>query len=97
MAIDDAHVTETRLILLDAILIFSVACTFYCYVRFYKAQLKAPFSLQWHLWLHLTGLSLSFVISTKYVGVMTYGAIGIAVIVNLWQLLDIRAGLSIRV
>ena len=97
VAIDDAHVTETRLILLDAILIFSVACTFYCYVRFYKAQLKAPFSLQWHLWLHLTGLSLSFVISTKYVGVMTYGAIGIAVIVNLWQLLDIRAGLSIRV
>ncbi|CCE61701.1 hypothetical protein TPHA_0B00290 [Tetrapisispora phaffii CBS 4417] len=96
VAVDNAHVTETRLILLDAILIISIAASLCCYVRFYKEQLKAPFSTSWYIWLYATGLSLSFVISTKYVGVMTYVAIGIPVIVNLWQLLDIRTGLTLH-
>lgn len=96
VAVDNAHVTETRLILLDAILIFAIAMSFYCYVCFYKCQLRAPFSWQWYAWLYATGLSLSFVISTKYVGVMTYAAIGSVVAVNLWQLLDVRAGLTLK-
>lgn len=95
VAVDNAHVIETRLILLDAILLIAVAASVYCYVRFYKEQLKKPFSLKWYIWLYMTGLSLSFVISTKYIGVMTYAAIGIAVVVNLWQLLDIRSNLTI--
>ena len=95
VAVDNAHVIETRLILLDAILLIAVATSVYCYVRFYKEQLRKPFSLKWYIWLYMTGLSLSFVISTKYIGVMTYAAIGIVVVVNLWQLLDIRSGLSI--
>ncbi|CCD27190.1 dolichyl-phosphate-mannose-protein mannosyltransferase NDAI_0J02980 [Naumovozyma dairenensis CBS 421] len=96
VAVDNAHVTETRLILLDAILLISIASSFYCFVRFYKSQLTSPFSLQWYTWLYATGISLSFVISTKYIGVMTYSAIGIGIIANLWQLLDIRAGLSLK-
>jgi len=95
VAVDNAHVIETRLILLDAILLIAVAASIYTYVRFYKEQLKKPFSLQWYIWLYLTGLSLSFVISTKYIGVMTYAAIGIAVVANLWQLLDIRSNLTL--
>ncbi|CCH58845.1 hypothetical protein TBLA_0A10670 [Henningerozyma blattae CBS 6284] len=96
VALDNAHIVETRLILLDATLIISVAASIYCYVRFYKAQLKAPFSYSWFFWLYLTGLSLSFVISTKYVGVFTFVMVGIAVLVNLWQLLDIRASLNMK-
>lgn len=96
VAIDCAHVIDSRLILLDATLLIAVACSLYCYVRFYKIQLKAPFSSSWYLWLYLTGTSLSFVMSTKYIGVMTYATIGSAVAVNLWQLLDVRAGLTIR-
>ncbi|SCU80613.1 LANO_0B00694g1_1 [Lachancea nothofagi CBS 11611] len=96
VAVDCAQVIDSRLILLDATLIIAVALSFYCYVRFYKVQLKAPFSSQWYAWLYATGASLSFVMSTKYVGVMTYAAIGAAVSVNLWQLLDVRAGLSVR-
>ncbi|CAR26403.1 hypothetical protein ZYGR_0H02110 [Zygosaccharomyces rouxii] len=96
VAIDNAHVTETRLILLDAFLNFTVALSVYTYVKFYKAQLTSPFSLKWNLWLYATGLSLSLVISTKYVGVLTYAMIGSAVAINLWQLLDVRAGLTIR-
>ncbi|GCE97359.1 dolichyl-phosphate-mannose--protein mannosyltransferase 4 [Zygosaccharomyces mellis] len=96
VAIDNAHVTETRLILLDAFLNFTVALSVYSYVKFYKVQLTSPFSLRWNLWLFATGLSLSLVISTKYIGVMTYAMIGSAVAINLWQLLDVRAGLTVR-
>lgn len=93
---DNAHVIDSRLILLDATLIISIAMSIYCYVRFYKVQLKSPFSSAWYLWLYATGASLSFVISTKYVGLLTYATIGTAVVANLWQLLDVRAGLSLR-
>lgn len=96
VAVDNAHVTETRLILLDATLIISIALSLYTYVRFYKAQLKSPFSSEWYFWLYATGLSLSFVISTKYVGVFTFFTVGIAVVSNLWQLLDVRAGLTLK-
>ncbi|CDO92182.1 unnamed protein product [Kluyveromyces dobzhanskii CBS 2104] len=96
IAIDNAHVTETRLILLDAMLILSIALSIYCYIRFYKQQLTNPLSSKWYLWLYLTGFSLSMVMSTKYVGLLTYCTIGLAVAVNLWQLLDIRSGLHMR-
>jgi dolichyl-phosphate-mannose-protein mannosyltransferase len=90
---DNAHIAETRLILLDATLIFSVALSIYSYVRFSKLRSKA-FSCQWWKWLCLTGVSLSCVISTKYVGVFTFVTIGAAVLIDLWHLLDYRAGLS---
>ncbi|KAH3666158.1 hypothetical protein OGAPHI_004347 [Ogataea philodendri] len=93
---DNAHVAETRLILLDATLIFSVAASVYCYVKFVK-QRKHPFTYPWYKWLLLTGVSLSCVISTKYVGVFTFACIGVAVIWDLWELLDIKKGLTIRV
>ncbi|KAG7697556.1 hypothetical protein KL930_000390 [Ogataea haglerorum] len=93
---DNAHVAETRLILLDATLIVSVAASVYCYVKFVK-QRNQPFSRNWYKWLFLTGFSLSCVISTKYVGVFTFACIGVAVIWDLWELLDIKKGLSIRI
>lgn len=93
VAIDNAHVAETRLILLDATLIISVAASLYCYVRFCKLR-HTPFTNQWYTWLFLTGVSLSCVISTKYVGVLTFAAIGAAVAYDLWQLLDIKKGVS---
>ncbi|CDR46576.1 CYFA0S24e00342g1_1 [Cyberlindnera fabianii] len=93
---DNAHVAETRLILLDATLIFSIACSIYAYVRFMKEQQKAAYSRAWWTWLGLTGVALSCVISTKYVGVFTFITIGAAVILDLWHLLDIETGLTIR-
>lgn len=96
VAVDNAHVIDSRLILLDAMLIFSIALSIYCYVRFYKAQLKGAFSSQWYFWLYATGVSLSLVMSTKYVGLLTYVTIGFAVALNLWQLLDIRSALTLR-
>lgn len=93
---DNAHVTETRLILLDATLLLSVACSVYAYVRFRNEQLKKAFTTTWWKWLALTGVALSCVISTKYVGVFTFLTIGFAVIIDLWHLLDIESGLTVR-
>jgi len=93
---DNAHIGETRLILLDATLIISVALSIYCYIRFYKEQAKKAYTRQWFTWLAATGISLSCVISTKYVGVFTFITIGFAVAIDLWNLLDIESGLTIR-
>lgn len=95
VALDNAHVGETRLILLDATLIISVAASMYTYVRFTKLR-RTPFTFEWYKWLFLSGVSLSFVISTKYVGVMTFLSVGVAVAYELWYLLDYRTGLTIR-
>lgn len=86
---DNAHVGETRLILLDACLVLSMALSVLCYIKFYK-QRHQPFGRKWWKWLLLTGVSLSCVISTKYVGVFTFVTIGTAVLVDLWNLLDIN-------
>lgn len=92
---DNAHVAETRLILLDATLIFSVALSFYCYVRFSKER-HTPFSCNWWKWLLATGVALSCVISTKYVGTFTFATVGTAVLIDLWNLLDFKAGLTLK-
>lgn len=89
MLFDNAHVGETRLILLDAGLVFSMALSVLCYVRFYKLR-HEPFGRKWWKWLLLTGVAMSCVISTKYVGVFTFVTIGCAVAIDLWNLLDIN-------
>lgn len=92
---DTAHVAETRLILLDATLNVSVALSIYCYVRFSK-QRKQPFTYGWWKWLLLTGVALSLVISTKYVGVFTFLMIGTAVAIDLWNIMDYTNGHSLE-
>jgi len=86
---DNAHIGQTRLILLDATLILSMALSILAYVRFYKLR-HQPFSRKWWKWLLLTGLALSCVISTKYVGAFTFFSIGVPVIIDLWDLMDIN-------
>lgn len=96
---DNAHVGQTRLILLDATLVFAMALSVFCYVRFYKLR-HIPFTRKWWKWLLTTGLALSCVISTKYVGAFTFFSIGVPVMIDLWELLDVnrkRGALSIPV
>ncbi|KAF2161779.1 glycosyltransferase family 39 protein [Zasmidium cellare ATCC 36951] len=86
---DNAHVGQTRLILLDATLVLFMALSILCYVRFYKLR-HVPFSRKWWKWLLLTGISMSCVISTKYVGAFTFFSVGVPVLIDLWELLDIN-------
>ncbi|KAI9740555.1 MAG: hypothetical protein M1834_005136 [Cirrosporium novae-zelandiae] len=86
---DNAHVGQTRLILLDATLVFAMSISIYCYIRFYKLR-HDPFSRKWWKWLLMTGISMSCGISTKYVGVFVFFTVGSAVLLDLWGLLDIN-------
>ncbi|KAK5211828.1 Dolichyl-phosphate-mannose--protein mannosyltransferase 4 [Exophiala xenobiotica] len=86
---DNSHVGQTRLILLDATLVFFMALSILSYVKFYK-QRHEPFTRKWWKWLLLTGFCMSCVISTKYVGAFTFFTIGCAVLIDLWDLLDIN-------
>lgn len=94
VALDNTQVIDSRLILLDATLNLSVALTIFAYSKFsiYRQQ---PFTKWWWAWLMSTGLALSCVISTKYVGVFTFLTIGLAVLRELWVLLDIKKGLTL--
>ncbi|KAK6464021.1 Dolichyl-phosphate-mannose-protein mannosyltransferase-domain-containing protein [Scheffersomyces coipomensis] len=91
---DNAQVADSRLILLDATLNLSVALTMFTYTKFSTFR-KQPFSQDWWIWLIATGVSLSCVISTKYVGVFTFVTIGLAVLHELWILLDYKKGLTL--
>ena len=86
---DNAHIGQTRLILLDATLVFAMSVSVLCYVRFYKLR-HDPFGRKWWKWLLLTGVALSCVISTKYVGAFTFFSIGCCVVIDLWDLLDVN-------
>ncbi|KAK4540790.1 hypothetical protein LTR36_008867 [Oleoguttula mirabilis] len=86
---DNAHIGQTRLILLDATLVFFMALSVLSYIRFYKLRHDA-FSRKWWKWLLLTGISMSCVISTKYVGAFTFFSIGVPVMIDLWDLLDVN-------
>ncbi|KAJ9637607.1 Dolichyl-phosphate-mannose--protein mannosyltransferase 4 [Knufia peltigerae] len=86
---DNSHVGQTRLILLDATLVFFMALSILAYIRFYR-QRHEPFGRKWWKWLLLTGFCMSCVISTKYVGTFTFVTIGCAVLIDLWDLLDVN-------
>lgn len=87
--LDNAQIGQTRLILLDATLVMFMALSILCYIRFYKLR-HEPFGRKWWKWLLMTGISMSCVISTKYVGAFTFFSIGVPVIIDLWDLLDIN-------
>lgn len=92
--LDNAHVAQTRLILLDAPLILFMTLSLYSYIRFSKLRYR-EFSKPWWGWLSLTGVFLSLTISCKMVGLFAFLTVGTAVVVDLWGLLDIRRGHSI--
>ncbi|KAK9765558.1 Dolichyl-phosphate-mannose--protein mannosyltransferase 4 [Basidiobolus ranarum] len=90
---DNTLVAQSRLILLDSILILFMALAIYSYVRFYKLR-NRPFSADWWFWLLATGINIALTTSVKMVGLFVVGLVGISVLVDLWRLLDVRRGLT---
>jgi len=88
---DNGHVTQSRLILLDATLIFFMALTVYAYVRFRKLR-YSEFSVEWWTWLIATGTFMACTWGSKVNGILTVFTIGIAVLIDLWDILDIKKG-----
>ncbi|GAB5591503.1 Dolichyl-phosphate-mannose--protein mannosyltransferase 4 [Umbelopsis nana] len=92
---DNALVGQSRLILLDSQLVFYMLCTVYSYIRFYRAR-HQEFSGEWYKWLFATGVSMALTLSVKMVGLFLVAAIGLAVLSDLWSLMDIKRGLEMR-
>ncbi|KAG0215255.1 hypothetical protein BGX28_000474 [Mortierella sp. GBA30] len=92
---DNMLVTQTRLILLDSMLVFFMVCSIYSYVKFYK-QRSNPFSVNWWSWMIATGFFIAMTTSVKMVGLFTVATIGVAVLCDLWELLDIRRRLTMQ-
>ncbi|TFK39781.1 glycosyltransferase family 39 protein [Crucibulum laeve] len=86
---DNAHIAQSRLILLDATLIFFMSLTIYSYIRFRKLRYW-EFSIEWWTWLIATGAFMACTWGSKVNGILTVVTIGIAVLVDLWEVLDVK-------
>jgi dolichyl-phosphate-mannose-protein mannosyltransferase len=89
VALDNALVSTSRLILLDPILLFFVATTVWCQVNFSAQQSKncRHFSLAWWLWLLGMGMSLGAATSVKWVGLAVTALVGMYTVYDLWTML----------
>ena len=70
-----------------------MSSTIYSYVRFRKLRYK-EFSPEWWGWLLATGTFMACTWASKVNGILTVVAIGIAVLIDLWDILDIEKGHS---
>ncbi|KAJ8325287.1 Dolichyl-phosphate-mannose--protein mannosyltransferase 4 [Batrachochytrium dendrobatidis] len=95
LVFDNALITQSRLILLDSMLMLFCTMCIYFWVKFYK-QRHNPFSRHWWGWLLTTGFGIALVCGVKMVGLFTMGAIGIATLFDLWEILDIDRGVTMR-
>jgi dolichyl-phosphate-mannose-protein mannosyltransferase len=69
--------------------------TIYSYIRFRKLRYW-EFSPEWWGWLVATGVFMACTWASKVNGVLTVATIGIAVLIDLWELLDINKGHSME-
>jgi dolichyl-phosphate-mannose-protein mannosyltransferase len=83
---DNAYLTISRYILLDSMLLYFTAQTFYGLSVFRSVSGK-PFSPGWWFWLIFTGVSIGLVSSVKWVGLFVTALVGCYTIYDLWNLL----------
>ncbi len=88
---DNALITQSRLILLDSMLMAACCFTVFSYIKFYKTR-HQPFSFDWYLWIITTGVSISLVMGVKMVGLFTVLTLGVGTFFELWDILDIKRG-----
>ncbi|CAA7271132.1 unnamed protein product [Cyclocybe aegerita] len=74
----------SRFILLDSMLLFFTFLTVFCLTKFHNQQYQS-FSIDWWLWLFLTGASIGAVTSVKMIGLFVTALVGIYTIEDLWE------------
>ncbi|XP_037014427.2 protein O-mannosyl-transferase 1 isoform X2 [Artibeus jamaicensis] len=84
--IENALVTQSRLMLLESVLIFFNLLAVLSYLKF-NSQKHRPFSPSWWLWLMLTGVACSCAVGIKYMGVFTYLLVLGVAAVHTWHLI----------
>jgi len=81
---ENSYATISRFILLDSMLLCFTFTTTLCWARFHRLQ-RSSFSLEWYIWLGLTGLSIGCVCSVKWVGFFCTAIVGLYTIEDLWN------------
>ncbi|RKO98086.1 LOW QUALITY PROTEIN: PMT-domain-containing protein [Caulochytrium protostelioides] len=87
---DNALATQSRLILLDSILILFTAMAMLSWSEFMvvsRSPKIAPFTLRWWLPLIATGINLGLAVSVKMVGLFIIATIGTSTVWQLWTML----------
>uniref|UniRef100_A0A8C3W3U5 Dolichyl-phosphate-mannose--protein mannosyltransferase n=1 Tax=Catagonus wagneri TaxID=51154 RepID=A0A8C3W3U5_9CETA len=88
--IESALITQSRLMLLESVLIFFNLLAVLSYLKFSNSQKHRPFSASWCFWLVLTGVACSCAVGVKYVGVFTYLLVLGVAAVHAWLLIGDR-------
>ncbi|KJE93871.1 mannosyltransferase, variant [Capsaspora owczarzaki ATCC 30864] len=92
--LENGFVTQSRLILLDSMLLFFIACSVYSIAKFSNLRSR-EFTPEWFKWLGLTGVSLGLALSVKWVGLFVIALVGLHTIRDLWRLLaDLRQSMT---
>uniref|UniRef100_A0A8C4XZ61 dolichyl-phosphate-mannose--protein mannosyltransferase n=1 Tax=Gopherus evgoodei TaxID=1825980 RepID=A0A8C4XZ61_9SAUR len=69
---ENSLITQSRLMLLESVLIFFILLAILSYLKFYNLQKCSPFTAGWWFWLLLTGVACSCAVGVKYMGLFTY-------------------------
>lgn len=84
ITLESSFVTLGKFILLDSILLFFTATTFLTMVKLCQLKFqKKEFTVQWYVWMVLTGLSIGCVCSVKWVGLFVTVLVGFFIVQDL--------------
>ncbi|XP_063000987.1 protein O-mannosyl-transferase 1 isoform X3 [Elgaria multicarinata webbii] len=84
---ENSLITQSRLMLLESILIFFILLAVLSYLKFYNSQKQSSFSARWWFWLLLAGFCCSCAVGVKYMGLFTYVLLLAIAGVHSWQLI----------
>ncbi|XP_067398021.1 protein O-mannosyl-transferase 1 isoform X2 [Emydura macquarii macquarii] len=84
---ENSLITQSRLMLLESVLIFFILLAIMCYLKFYNLQKCSPFTAGWWFWLLLTGVACSCAVGVKYMGLFTYVLLLAIAGVHSWHLI----------
>ncbi|OMJ12642.1 Dolichyl-phosphate-mannose-protein mannosyltransferase 1 [Smittium culicis] len=83
---ENGLITQSRLILLDSIMVFFTVYSVMFYSLFRNAQ-NSPYSFSWWSWLFLTGFNMGCALSSKWIALFLVAFIGICTILDLWEMI----------
>ncbi|KAK2502328.1 hypothetical protein MC885_003983, partial [Smutsia gigantea] len=87
LLIENALLTQSRLMLLESVLIFFNLLAVLSYLKFLNSQKDRPFSPSWWFWLTLTGVACACAVGTRYMGIFTYLLVLGVAVVHAWHLI----------